>query len=237
MTALDTAYNYRQFHSHHELADVAGDLLNEFTISTKVGYFTDGHDLTPHRLHRAVEQTAIDLGQTPETVLIHNPEHSPSAFAAACSTMEQIRDSGLCRNWGLSSWHPQPLLAAAWEVPRPDIVMVRAGLTVPGQALDAGESLVRRTGAREVWGMSPFGGNTADPIWSTVDTSVFLAPGQDSTPLQAGLAAAFALPTVTRLAIGTSRLDHLDDLLEACQLDVSNERVKQYRSLLSARVT
>lgn len=46
VTNLDTAYNYRGFTSHRTLASTASDLLSEFTISTKVGFFPSsrGHE-------------------------------------------------------------------------------------------------------------------------------------------------------------------------------------------------
>ncbi|MEU1784280.1 hypothetical protein ABZ545_33150 [Streptomyces abikoensis] len=76
MTALDTAYNYDHFASHRTLRGVVGDLLPQFSISTKIGYFPDGHDLDPVRLRRAAERAAEDLGRVPNTLLLHNPEAS-----------------------------------------------------------------------------------------------------------------------------------------------------------------
>lgn len=238
MTALDTAFNYRHFTSHRTLASIAADLLPAFSISTKVGYFPDGHDLDTDRLRAAVEQSARELGKIPDTVLLHNPECSPDGFGAACTAMEQLREAGMCRAWGFSTWDPQILLDSPWGVPRPDVAMVRAGLNVPAAVLDAGERLAERAGVRELWGMAPFAGNAADPIWTNADTSLFLAPGQQgSTAFQAGLAAAFAIPEVARLAVGTSRLHHLAELAEASSLVVNTETVKRYRELLRARDT
>lgn len=237
MTALDTAFNYRRFTSHRTLAGIAADLLPAFSISTKVGYFPDGHDLDTGRLRAAVEQSARELGQIPDTVLLHNPERSPDGFGAACAALAQMREAGLCRAWGISTWDPRNLLQSIWEVPRPDVAMVRAGLTVSAAVLDAGEQLVERAGPRELWGMAPFAGDTADPIWATVDTSLFLAPGQQGSALQTGLAAALAIPEVARLAVGTSHLDHLAELARASSLEVNAETVKQYRALLRRRAT
>jgi hypothetical protein len=63
--ALDTGYNYLGFTSHRTLARTAGDLLSEFTISTKVGFFPGAagaeHSLSPRRLFEAVEKSAEDL--------------------------------------------------------------------------------------------------------------------------------------------------------------------------------
>ena len=236
MTALDTAYNYQRFSGHRALATVGGDLLDRFEISTKVGFFTDGHSLDPARLHAAVEQAASDLGRIPDAVLLHNPECSPNGFKRACDTIMTLRDSGLCRAWGLSTWDPRRLLAVADEA-RPDVLMVRAGLTVPATVLDAAEDLAAVLRPESVWGMAPFGGDSADPIWSSVDTGLFLAPGQQASRLQAALAAAFAVPSVQRLAVGTSRPEHLAELVAARELTTSPRQIASYRELLRRRAS
>ncbi|MFD5629961.1 aldo/keto reductase [Streptomyces sp. NPDC127072] len=237
VTDLDTAFNYQHFASHRTLAAVADDLLPSLTISTKVGYFPDGHDLDPARLRVAVERSAEELGRTPDTVLLHNPETSPSGFADACAVLLEMREAGFCKTWGLSTWDPRSLLETDWEIPRPDVAMVRAGLTVPVGILDAVDEVVDRSGIPELWGMAPFAGNADDPIWQTVDTSTFLVSGQQCSTLQAGVAAAFAIPEVTRLAVGTSHLDHLAEAVSSARLEVNTETVTAYRSLLRERAT
>ncbi|MDO0936596.1 aldo/keto reductase [Streptomyces sp. DG2A-72] len=237
VTDLDTAFNYHHFTSHRTLAAIADDLIPAFTISTKVGYFPDGHDLDPARLRAAVEQSAQELGRTPDTVLLHNPESSVDGFATACATLLEMREAGLCRNWGLSTWDPRSLLDADWEIPRPDVAMVRAGLTVSAGILSAVDELVDRARIAELWGMAPFAGNADDSIWQTVDTSTFLASGQQCSPLQAGVAAAFAIPEVTRLAVGTSRVEHLAEAVGGSRLEVNTETVTVYRALLRERAT
>jgi pyridoxine 4-dehydrogenase len=238
VTDLDTAFNYHQFASHRTLAAIAGDLLPAFTISTKVGYFPDGHDLDPARLRAAVEQSAKELGRSPDTVLLHNPESSVEGFADACVVLRKMRDAGLCKNWGFSTWDPRRLLEADWAIPRPDVVMVRAGLTVSAAILNAVDELVDRAEIAELWGMAPFAGNAHDSIWQTVDTSTFLLPGQQGgSALQAGIATAFAIPEVTRLAVGTSHVEHLAEAVGGSRLEVSTERVTEYRTLLRERAT
>ena len=169
IAALDTAYNYQHFDGHRALAIAAGELLDRFEISTKVGFFPDGHSLAPARLRAAVEQTVSELGRTPTTVLLHNPECSPQAFQRACEALAGMRDAGLCQAWGLSSWSPRPLLAFDPGA-EPDVLMVRAGLTVPAGDLDAAEQLAVRLQPTRLWGMAPFGGHAADPVWSAVNT-------------------------------------------------------------------
>ncbi|MGF0173213.1 aldo/keto reductase [Streptomyces sp. Marseille-Q5077] len=237
VTDLDTAFNYHHFSSHRTLVSIAGDLLPDFTISTKVGYFPDGHDFDRARLRAAVEQSAKELGRSPDTVLLHNPESSVDGFADACAVLQEMREAGLCQKWGLSTWDPRHLLEAQWEIPRPDVAMVRAGLTVSGAILNAVGELVERTQITELWGMAPFAGNAADPIWQTVDTSTFLAAGQHGSALQAGVAAAFAIPEVTRLAVGTSHVDHLTELIDGSRLEINSETVTVYRELLRQRAT
>ena len=130
LAALDTAYNYQHFGGHRALAATAGELLGRFDISTKVGFFPDGHSLEPARLRAAVEKAGSELGRAPNTVLLHNPECSPQAFQRACETLAGMRNAGLCQAWGLSSWNPIPLLEVASRA-EPDVLMVRAGLAVP----------------------------------------------------------------------------------------------------------
>ncbi|MFJ9961282.1 aldo/keto reductase [Streptomyces avermitilis] len=237
VTDLDTAFNYRRFASHRTLAAIADDLLPAFTISTKVGYFPDGHNLDPARLRAAVEQSAEDLGRTPDTVLLHNPESSVDGLATACAALLEMREAGLCKSWGLSTWDPRSLLDADWEIPRPDVAMVRAGLTVSAGILNAVDELVDRARITELWGMAPFAGNADDSIWQTVDTATFLVSGQQCSALQAGVAAAFAIPGVTRLAVGTSRVEHLAEAVDGSRLAVNTETVTAYRALLRERAT
>ncbi|MET9958101.1 aldo/keto reductase [Streptomyces sp. NPDC006326] len=236
VTALDTAFNYDRYASHRVLAKTARELLDRFEVSTKVGYFPGGHSLEPTRLRAAVEQTAVELGRTPDTVFLHNPEHDPTRLVAACEELASCREAGLCRAWGIATWNPIPLLAAAPSVPVvPDAVMVRAGLTVRGEVLDAAELFTAELGAGDRWGMAPFAGNPNDPIWSKVDPSMFLEPRQHASRIQAGLAAAFALPAVSRIAVGTSSPQHLDELAAAVRYTASAGAVDEYRKLLRAR--
>ncbi|MDW6064286.1 hypothetical protein SAZ11_48080 [Streptomyces sp. FXJ1.4098] len=115
--------------------------------------------------------------------------------------------------------------------------MVRVGLTVSAAILNAVDELVDRAETTELWGMAPFAGNADDSIWQTVDTSVFLLPGQQGSALQAGVATAFAIPEVTRLAVGTSDVEHLAEAVGGSRLKVSTERVTEYRALLRERAT
>ncbi len=218
MTALDTAYNYSDFASHRLLREVAGDLLDDFELSTKVGFFPDRHDLDPLRLREAVEESADHLGRRPDTLLLHNPETSPAGFRAACETMVDLRDSGWCSS---------PYLG-----PRPDVLMVRAGLMVPWASLDAVEALTASMRPRERWGMAPFGHNTRAPVWTTLDTSAFLAPGRSVPTVEAALAIAFSLPRVARIAVGTTNPDHLEQLQGTRQLEADEIVVGRYRDLL-----
>ncbi|MFC9087677.1 aldo/keto reductase [Nocardiopsis dassonvillei] len=235
MTRLDTAFNYQRFTAHRLLADAAGDLLASFEISTKVGFFPDGHDLTPERLKAAVREIPEELGCVPDTVLLHNPENSIEGFEGACAALAEMRYAGYCGAWGLSSWDPRVLAERDWSVPRPDVVMVRAGLSVPAPVLEAAERFSTRVGARAVWGMAPFGGDAADPLWSGVDTSLFLDPGQRASRVQATVAAAWAVPEVERLTVGTSSPAHLEEIVQAESLTVSASMVDRYRTLLRRR--
>jgi hypothetical protein len=115
--------------------------------------------------------------------------------------------------------------------------MVRVGLAVPTAVLDTAQQLAERVGSPELWGMAPFGGHATDPIWTSVDTSLFLAGGQQATGVQAAFAAAFELPRVTRIAVGTGRLAHLDELITSSGLAVDTDTVAHYRTLLRQAAT
>jgi aryl-alcohol dehydrogenase-like predicted oxidoreductase len=234
VTEIDTAFNYSGFAAHRLLAEAGRGLLDRFSITTKVGFFADGHDLTAARLSEAVERISDQLGRVPDTLLLHNPERSAGQFSAACEALIGLRDRGFCTSWGFSTWNPRPLLGVA--VPEsPDVVMVRCGLAVPHEVLGAAEQLVARLRPSEVRGMSPFGGSAADPVWAVVDPTLFLVAAEGANQVQAAFAMAFAVPEVPAVAVGTSRPEHLRQLLRATRLEVRPEVVAQYRALLGAR--
>jgi len=237
VTALDTAYNYDRFRSHRRLAETAADLLPQFTVSTKVGFFPDGHDLHPRRLNTAIDQIANDLGRVPDVVLIHNPECSPRELSDACMVLAHARDEGRCGAWGISTWAPRPLTGIPRQLPAPDVLMTRAGLAVPIDILDAGDAVAERIATKARWGMAPFGGRGNDPLWRTFAAQTFITAGGSATVHQAIVATAFALPEVTHMAIGTNDLEHLAELVAGSSLQPDHERVTRYRSLLRQRAS
>jgi aryl-alcohol dehydrogenase-like predicted oxidoreductase len=237
VTALDTAVNYQHFTAHPRLVDAARDLLRHFDITTKIGFFLDGHDLSAARLHTAAEEIRSELGRAPDTLLLHNPERSPTWFTNACHTMVQLRDEGLCRAWGISTWDPTSLLGRIVPAP-PDVLMVRAGLMVPARVLDAAEHLAEQIRPVELRGMAPLGGHGDNPIWNELDAAaLFLPPGQQATRILAAFAAAFAIPEVQAVAAGTGNKVHLAELAAAVRLDVNPEAIEQYRTLIRQRAS
>ena len=237
MTGLDTAFSYQDFTAHRRLADAVGDLLRLFDITTKIGFFPDGHDLSAARLRAAAESICSELGRAPDTLLLHNPERAPTWFTNACHTMTRLRDEGLCRAWGVSTWDPAPLLGRIVPEP-PDVLMVRAGLMVPARVLDAAEQLIDEVKPVELRGMAPLGGHGSGSAWTLVDSAaLFLHPGQTATQVQAAVAAAFQLPAVEAIAVGTGNPAHLRELAKAPRLDLNLRAVKQYRTLIRARAS
>lgn len=247
ITAIDTSFNYRGFASHETLRRVAGDLLPRLTISTKVGFFPTGngqaeHSLDPSRLLTAVEATNAALGRAPDLVFLHNPERSlvrapgrpQDAFAAACDALRTATARGLCSSWGVSTWDPTPLTDLIDRtMPRPDVLMVRAGLTVGATALDAAEALSARWQPGSVWGMSPFGGDAGDPVWSAFDPRFFLRePTAQVTALQAAFRVSYDVPTVGTVAVGTDSPDHLRELLDVLGHEVDRAAIHRFRALL-----
>ncbi|MEV7169904.1 aldo/keto reductase [Streptomyces sp. NPDC093224] len=253
ISALDTSFNYRGFTAHATLADVAGDVLHRFTVSTKVGYFTGighaEHSLDPGRLRVALEQTNRDLGRVPDLVFLHNPERSLTSPAAeardtlgrACATLATAVEEGLCGAWGISSWDPRALpgLVDA-SLPRPAVLMVRAGLLAGIDVLEASEALSAQwdIAPDQVWGMSPFGGDTADPVWGRLDPRVFISDADDAlSGLQAAFRTAFSLPEVGRIAVGTDDPAHLQELIHALRYEPDADRLRTYRQILRERAS
>ncbi len=252
MTHLDTAYNYRGFTSHRKLAATAGNLLSEFTISTKVGFFPSSrgpeHCLDPARLRQAVHQSVQDLGVQPDVVLLHNPERTLAdlppeqgrdSWAAACTALNDMAAAGWCRSWGVACWDPRPVLTVLDRAPPgPALVMVRAGLLVRAEILDASERLATWLGlaAHVRWGMSPCGGQATHPIWDEVDARQFLQGSQDCSRISAAFRVAYELPQVSRVAVSTSSAEHLAELVAATALDADDNQIARYRSLLRATV-
>ncbi|MFF7172254.1 aldo/keto reductase [Streptomyces pseudovenezuelae] len=247
VTALDTSTNYLGFRSHQILARTAGDLLPKFTLSTKVGYFPGPggaeHSLDPVRLQAAVEQAAKDLGREPELVFLHNPEHSlrdaarqdEDVLTRACAALDDAATKGLCAAWGVASWDPLPLASLIdATAPRPAVLMVRAGLMVGARTLDAADDLTKAWGldGGEVWGMSPFGGSTSTPVWARIDPRVFLRDSSQLSRAQAAFRAAYHLPRVSSVAVGTDEPAHLAELVGALASEVEDRTIQEYRSLL-----
>ncbi|MFE4023236.1 aldo/keto reductase [Streptomyces sp. NPDC059101] len=236
VTRLDTASNYLRHRSHEVLKATAGDLLPKFSVSTKVGYFPEGHSLDPARLRIAVEQAIKNLGQEPDLVFLHNPEHSaPDAetMAQSCAALADAARAGLCRSWGVSTWDPRRL--TDFDVPCPDVLMVRAGLLVGIDVLEAAEALATRWRPSQVWGMSPFGGSTAQDLWQRFDPRIFLRGSTSVTKAQAAFRSSYGLPTVDAVAVGTDNVDHLRELIDALTYEVDENVVREYRQLLKAR--
>lgn len=228
---------------------MAGDLLPKFTISTKVGFFAGRgrpeHSLDPGRLVGALEKTNTDLGRVSDLVFLHNPERSVERdpegarddLAAACGALEGAVARGLCGDWGVASWDPSPLTGLIdGTTPKPSVLMVRSGLLVGVDALDAAEALAARWKPGAVWGMSPFGGDSGDPVWDTVDPRLFLRrPDEDCSRVQAAFRAAYALSPVDAVAVGTDNPSHLSELLDALRYEVDDAMIHRYRILLRDR--
>ncbi|GAA1111760.1 aldo/keto reductase [Nocardiopsis exhalans] len=253
---IDTSYNYLGFAAHHTLAQRAGDLLPELSISTKVGFFPAGrggseHSLDPQRLRQAVEESAEELGVSPDVVFLHNPEHTlarlepqqaSDVLADAGAELEAAVASGLTSSWGIASWNPQPLLPAlegTGDTSTPQVFMARSGLTVSSRTLHAIEAVTALWGLSPAqrWGMSPFAGHSTDPVWDQVNARMFLSDDSSCSNLAAAFRASYELPNVSRVAVGTNQLGHLRELLQAAQLPANDSAIVSYRALLATAST
>ena len=169
-------------------------------------------------------------------MFLHNPEHSAfdaGTLGPACAALADTAKAGLCRSWGVSTWDPRPLMD--FDVPCPDVLMVRAGLLVGLDVLEAAETLATRWRPSRVWGMSPFGGSTAQEVWERFDPRVFLRGPASATKVQAAFRSSYGLPGVDAVAVGTDNVDHLRELTEAVAYEVDENVVQEYRQLLKAR--
>lgn len=247
---LDTAYNYFGFGSHRTLAQIGGDLLPQFTISTKVGFFPaskgTAHSLNPDRLRNAIWRSVDDLGVRPAVIFLHNPERTLAgmsagqagdALMAASFVLVEAVTCGLSDRWGIASWEPGPLLPVLQQqggFPRPGVLMVRAGLSLDAATLDAVDQLVALINVTPAnrWGMSPFAGSANDPTWHTTNLAPLLRSGQSHTSLQAAFRLAYELPRVSNMAVGSDNPAHLDELLAATRLQVAAGTITRYRQLI-----
>ncbi|WP_405689478.1 hypothetical protein [Streptomyces sp. NBC_00057] len=113
--------------------------------------------------------------------------------------------------------------------------MVRSGLLVGVDVLEAAEAIVTRWRPSEVWGMSPFGGSTTAAVWGKFDPRIFLRDALSATRVQAAFRSAYGLPRVDAVAVGTDNVDHLQELIDALAYEVDDQVVQEYRQLLQAR--
>jgi pyridoxine 4-dehydrogenase len=115
--------------------------------------------------------------------------------------------------------------------------MTRTGLGVAGDTLAASETaaaaLAVPVGGR--WGMSPFAGDAAHPVWQRINTGMFLPADQQAGRLPVVFRLAFELPPVAAVAVGSTNPRHLRELVAAAGLDIDAEQVARYRRLLAAR--
>lgn len=244
ITEVDVSASYHRGHAHRLLATAAGELLDQFTISTKVSPRSD--------LAALKEQTwraADELGTGPAAVLVHKPERTLSIldnsaalrwWSSVAETMTECVAAGACRSWGIACWDPRPavpVIADTESLPRPDVAMVRVGLLVPASVLTAAEDLLTRLRLAPVnrWGMSPFAGDPG--LLTETGIHQFLGPAADagSSTTAVALASAWHLPRVARLAVGTASTDHLAELVAAGQIPVDADRIKRYRRWITAR--
>jgi aryl-alcohol dehydrogenase-like predicted oxidoreductase len=188
----------------------------------------------------SLEQSAADLGGTPDLVLLHNPERTleglsanvgREVLAAAISALVDATAEGLAKVWGISTWRAAVTAEYADGCPAPDVLMTRCGLTVSGQ-LEATEHLAELLGVTPSsrWGMAPLGGVPAAVTWPAPDT---FAPGQPCSPVQAAFAVAYQLPEVAAVSVGADRPEHLAELVDAAQFGIDRQRVVAYRNLLT----
>lgn len=161
-----------------------------------------------------------------------------TALTLGVTDLDDMTAAGWCRSWGLACWDPRPVLPVRDRVlPAPASVMVRAGLLVRAQILDASERLATwlGLGRHALWGMSPYGGQATHHVWDEVNARRFLQGSYDCSPIAAAFRVAYELPQVSRVAVSTSSGEHLAELVAATALDADDNLIARYRSLLRAK--
>ncbi|MEU9615169.1 hypothetical protein AB0D56_27025 [Streptomyces sp. NPDC048209] len=83
--------------------------------------------------------------------------------------------------------------------------------------------------------MNPFGGSTTETVWGKFALRIFLRSSPPATRLQAVFRFAYDLPRVDVVAVGTSNVDHLRELVGALAYEVDYQVVLENRKLLRAR--
>ncbi|WP_449342090.1 hypothetical protein [Streptomyces aurantiogriseus] len=83
--------------------------------------------------------------------------------------------------------------------------------------------------------MSPFGGSATARVWARIDPRVFLRDSSRLSRVQAAFRAAYHLPQVGSVAVGTDEPAHLAELVGALVGDVEERTIQEYRSLLRGR--
>lgn len=190
------------------------------------------------------------MGRVPDVVFLHNPERSirqdgrrgaHDSLVEACDALQGAARSGLCAEWGISTWDPRSVVTVLRHgrgLPvSPSHLMHRSGVLASSAVVEASETLTDLLGvARERrWGMSPFAGSTRAPFWETVSLAPLLStPGQCS-PVEAAFRLAYELPQVGRVAVSVNDPSHLRELVEATRLSIDRDAVDRYRSLLRDR--
>lgn len=217
-------------------------------MSAKVGFFPGGrHSLDPLELTRAATRCRDDLGITPRVVMLHNPEHTlkessraaaRQVLEAACAALVQATEYGACGGWGISTWDAAALVPVVTAPPlqaRPDVLMVRAGLTVSARQLRGARDLIRTLRPRTTWGMSPFGGAPQDLVRDAINTDEFLQGSPAHDRHQAAFRVAADLPPVELVMVGTSNPGHLRELVTAASFPVDKAMIDRYTVLLDAK--
>jgi hypothetical protein len=116
--------------------------------------------------------------------------------------------------------------------------MVRSGLLVGQDDLDASLTLVRHYGldTDACWGMSPFGGLERNVAAEAFPVERLIVPaGPPASTRQAVFRLSYELPRVSRVAVGTNNPDHLAELVDAVSLTVDHDAVSRYQRLLLSR--
>lgn len=72
-------------------------------------------------------------------------------------------------------------------------------------------------------------------MWGRIDSRVFLRDGIGLSPVQAAFRAAYELPKVGTVSVGTDNPAHLSDLVDALTGQVDERAIEEYRALLRAR--
>lgn len=253
VTFFDTGAAYSGGEAEPRLGRaLKGRALDGVVVATKAGTYHDGRrvvrDFRPSAIEASVERSLGRLGlETLPLLQLHGPA-VVELDEPMLDMLEGLKRRGLVRALGANSFDPA-VIEHIGGLPSFDVVMVDYNLLRPeraplvaraaaagkgvlaGMALAMGHAnrqLVRLRAPRDVWYALRALKNHRGDIAKGARFG-FLQDLPDMTASQAALAYVLADPNVSCAVVGTTRMSHLLENLEASEMKLSAETLSRIR--------